>query len=239
MKIEKIITVLLLTAVMLLSLAACSQGGTKLNIDKPDSISSVEKMEDEPVTTAIEPSENVNGKRFSLTLYEFSDRYNEAKRMLGDSDLIIADKWRKTGEPLTDNHGVKIQYYYYDDDNVNFTATIETESEKLMNIGLGTTMSNFMAQESGENNSDDILRKAAIMAEAACCFGSDKIDTLQDIFYQIAAGSEDSMWYDGFVFSLSTQDKKTDSKNGVMLFRVFPITTELKKEWKLTEYNTK
>lgn len=239
MKIEKIITVLLLTAVMLLSLAACSQGGTKLNIDKPDSISSVEKMEDEPVTTAIEPSENVNGKRFSLTLYEFSDRYNEAKRMIGDSDLIIADKWRKTGEPLTDNHGVKIQYYYYDDDNVNFTATIETESEKLMNIGLGTTMSNFMAQESGENNSDDILRKAAIMAEAACCFGSDKIDTLQDIFYQIAAGSEDSMWYDGFVFSLSTQDKKTDSKNGVMLFRVFPITTELKKEWKLTEYNTK
>lgn len=239
MKIGKGVTAILLSALLLLSLAACSQSKTKLDIDKPDSISAVEKGENEPMTTAIEPSENVNGKRFSLTLYEFSDRYNAAKRMLGDTDLIIADNWKKTGEPLTDNHGVKIQYYYYDDDNVNLTATVETESEKLMNIGLGTTMSNFMAQESGENNSDEILRKAAIMAEAACCFGSDKIDTLQNVFYQIATGSDDSMWYDGFVFSLSTQDKKSDSKNSVMLFRVFPVTTELKKEWKLPEYNAK
>ena len=74
------------------------------------------------------------------------------------------------------------------------------------------------------------------MADAACCFGSDKIDTLQDIFYQIATGPEDSLWYEGFVFSLSTKENKTDNKNGIMLFRVFPVTDDLRKEWRLTDY---
>ena len=163
-------------------------------------------------------------------------RYNAAKRLVQDTDLIIEGNWREMGDPETDNKGVKFQYYYYDDYNVNITATVETESGKLMNVGVGTTMSHFMSEESGENNSDEILRKAALMADAACCFGSDKIDTLQDIFYQIATGPEDSLWYEGFVFTLSTKENKSDSKNGIMLFRVFPITDELRKEWKLKDY---
>ncbi len=234
MKIAKRITALLLSAVILLGLTACS-GGAKLKIDQPKSISAADD-DAEPVTTAIEPSENVNGKRFAFTLAEFTERYNSTKKLIGDQDLIIMEKWSKMGVPETDNHGVEIQYYYYDGENVNITATVETESNKLMNIGVGTTMSNFMAQESGENNSDDILRKAAVAADSAGSFGTDKIDTLQDVFYQLATGSEDSLWYEGFVFTLSTQENKQDSKNGVVLFRVFPISMDLKKEWKLTEY---
>ena len=225
-----------MSAVMVIGLAACSDGGIKLNIKQPKSVSTADESEVEFETTAVEPSDNVNGKRFSITLYEFTERYNSAKRLLGDTDLIIMGNWHVKGEPQTDNNGVKIRYYYYDDYNVNITATVEVESEKLMNIGIGTTMSNFVAQESGENNSDGILRKAALMAEAAGCFGKDKLDTLQDIFYQIATGSQDTMWYEGFVFSLSTQDNKHDSKSSVMLFRVFPVSGSLKKDWKLTEY---
>ncbi len=163
MKIGKRITALLLSAVIIFGLTACS-GGAKLKIEQPKSISAVDD-DAEPVTTAIEPSENVNGKRFAI----------------GDKDLITMNKWSKMGTPETDNHGVEIQYYYYDDENVNITATVETESNKLMNIGIGTTMSNFMAQESGENNSDNILRRAAIAAEAAGSFGTDRIDILQNI----------------------------------------------------------
>ena len=234
MKIGKRITALLLSAVIIFGLTACS-GGAKLKIEQPKSISAVDD-DAEPVTTAIEPSENVNGKRFAFTLAEFTERYNSTKKLIGDKDLITMNKWSKMGVPETDNHGVEIQYYYYDDENVNITATVETESNKLMNIGIGTTMSHFMAQESGENNSDNILRRAAIAAESAGSFGTDKIDTLQNVFYQLATGSEDSLWYEGFVFTLSTKDNKEDSKNGIMLFRVFPISTDLKKEWKLTEY---
>ena len=236
MKKLKGITALLLSALFVLSLAACSKDSVKLNIDQPKSISTMEDGEEAPVSDAIEASENVNGKRFALTLHEFTVRYNTAKRLVKDTDLIIEGNWREMGDPETDNKGVDFQYYYYDDHNVNITATVETESGKLMNVGVGTTMSHFMAEESGENNSDEILRKAALMADAVCCFGSDKIDTLQDIFYQIATGPEDSLWYEGFVFSLSTKENKTDSKNGIMLFRVFPVTEDLRKEWRLTDY---
>ena len=236
MKKLKGITALLLSAVFALSLAACSKDGVKLDIEQPKSISTEEDGEEAPVSDAIEMSENVNGRRFTLTLHEFTVRYNAAKRLVQDTDLIIEGNWREMGDPETDNKGVKFQYYYYDDYNVNITATVETESGKLMNVGVGTTMSHFMSEESGENNSDEILRKAALMADAACCFGSDKIDTLQDIFYQIATGPEDSLWYEGFVFTLSTKENKSDSKNGIMLFRVFPITDELRKEWRLKDY---
>ena len=236
MKKIKGITALLLSAVFVLSLAACSKDSVKLEIDQPKSISTIEDGEEATVSDAIEASENVNGKRFALTLHEFTVRYNTAKRLVKDTDLIIEGNWREMGDPETDNKGIDFQYYYYDDHNVNITATEEIESGKLMNVGVGTTMSHFMAEESGENNSDNILRKAALMADAACCFGSDKIDTLQDIFYQIATGPEDSLWYEGFVFSLSTKENKTDNKNGIMLFRVFPVTDDLRKEWRLTDY---
>ena len=236
MKKIKGITALVLSALFVLSLAACSKDSVKLNIDQPKSISTMEDGEEAPVSDAIEASDNVNGKRFALTLHEFTVRYNTAKKLVKDTDLIMEGNWREMGDPETDNKGVDFQYYYYDDHNVNITATEEIESGKLMNVGVGTTMSHFMAEESGENNSDEILRKAALMADAVCCFGSDKIDTLQDIFYQIATGSEDSLWYEGFVFSLSTKENKTDSKNGIMLFRVFPVTEDLRKEWRLTDY---
>ncbi len=237
LKIKRLAAVIVLSGLML-SAAACSQG-VKLNIEQPKSIATDDEAKNagtENETAAVEPSDNVNGKRFSVTLYEFTERYNSAKRLLGDTDLIIAGNWRENGEPQTDNNGIKIQYYYYDDYNVNITATVEVVSGKLMNVGCGTTTSNFMVQEDGKNNSDNVLRKAAIMAEAACCFDENELDNLQDIFFRITTGTEDSLWYEGFVFSLSTQEDKSNSKNSIMLFRVFPISSELKKKWEITEY---
>ena len=38
------------------------------------------------------------------------------------------------------------------------------------------------------------------------------------------------------MFNLSTREDKNDRINNVMLFRVFPISEELRKEWKLQEY---
>ena len=165
MKKIKGITALVLSALFVLSLAACSKDSVKLNIDQPKSISTMEDGEEAPVSDAIEASDNVNGKRFALTLHEFTVRYNTAKKLVKDTDLIMEGNWREMGDPETDNKGVDFQYYYYDDHNVNITATEEIESGKLMNVGVGTTMSHFMAEESGENNSDEILRKAALMAE--------------------------------------------------------------------------
>ena len=43
------------------------------------------------------------------------------------------------------------------------------------------------------------------------------------------------LYYDGFVFSLSTK-QDSGSDKGLMLFRVFPVTQEHREEWKLTDY---
>ena len=132
----------------------------------------------------------------------------------------------------------EIQYYYYDDKDINYTATVEVESQKLLNIGCGTTTSKFMAQEDNAENGNQTIKKAAIMAEAACQFPSGSEEFLQNIFYRITTESSDSIWYQGFVFSLSTKEDKNDSKNNVLLFRVFPIKDELKEEWNLSEYGS-
>ncbi len=76
------------------------------------------------------------------------------------------------------------------------------------------------------------------MAEAACQFPSGSEEFLQNIFYRITTEGSDSVWYQGFVFSLSTKEDKNDSKNNVLLFRVFPIKDELKEEWNLSEYGS-
>ena len=113
---------------------------------------------------------------------------------------------------------------------------IRQTCEKIMNIGIGTTMSNFMAQDEKGNNSDEVLLKAALMAQVACGYDSSRLDTLQNIFDRTTTEANNTLYYDGFVFALSTQEDITNSKNNVMLFRVFPITEQLKKDWKLQEY---
>ena len=46
-------------------------------------------------------------------------------------------------QPQNDANGTEYQYYYYNADKINFTASVETKTNYIMNIGLGTTMSNF------------------------------------------------------------------------------------------------
>lgn len=185
---------------------------------------------------ALEESPNVNGMRFNSTLEEFTALYNESRRNMGDNNLIMLGNWQKHGDETSDGNGVKIQYYYYDDENTNFTATVEVESNKILNIGFGTTMRYFMAQSDEESNSEAVLEKAALMAQAACKYESGKLEALKNIFRQTTVDSNDTIWFQGCVYKLDTQEDKTDSKNSIMLFRIFPISEKLKNEWDLKEY---
>lgn len=227
---------LFLAAALALSLAAC--GGSGIDISQPENLATF----DEPSYMqteggAVEDSFNVNGRRFNLTLYEFTSKYNAEKQLRGDSDLLTMDNWKKNGQVTKDNKGVKIQYYYYyDDENLNLTATVEVDCDKLVNIGCGTTVSRFTGKENGKNNSDAILLKAALAAQVACGYDSSYLNTLQDIFYKTTTGTETSLYYDGFVFALNTNNENGDKEKGLMLFRVFPVTEEHRQEWKLKDY---
>ncbi len=227
---------LLLALCALLSLTSCKKTENLSDISRPEGFATGDEAQIQEMTGAAEKSENVNGMRFTFDLLGFSQSYNNSKKELGQNDLIFYGNWRKQGETEKDDNGTEIDYYYYDDINVNFTATVEAHTGKLLNIGCGTTMSTFMGQTGDKNNSDLILAKAALMAQTVCQFPKESRSVIQDIFFRTATESNDTLWYKGFVFNLSTREDKNDRKNNVMLFRVFPISEELRKEWKLQEY---
>lgn len=220
--------IVLLTAAVLLCLTACgkiqdSQAATA------DEAAAADK--------AVEESDNVNGMRFNMTLLQFSQEYNKKKATDDTSSMMDIRKWQVNGKPETDENGVQVQYWYYDAGDVSFTATVEVQSDKLMNVGCGTTMRYFMGMTDNQNNSDAVLDEAAQMAAAVCGLPKDKTSTLRDIFYHTTVDSDDTFWYQGFVFSLSKKTGDEDNNNNMMLFRVFPVTNELRDEWKLREFS--
>ena len=73
-------------------------------------------------------------------------------------------------------------------------------------------------------------------AQVVCGYDSGSLNTLQDIFYKTTKGTDTSLYYDGFVFALSTKNENGDKEKGLMLFRVFPVTEEHREEWKLINY---
>ena len=217
--------------------AGCAQTETELNIiSKPEKISTNDEIYPAQNENSVEASDNVNGQRFTLTLSEFTSKYNEITAEIGSNDTLDHEKWKTKGSSTIDTNGVKIQYYYYDAEDINFTATVEIESAKIMNVGCGTTMGNFVAQNDDVNNSEIILRKCAVMAQAVCQFPDGSLDLLQDIFYRTTFESADSLWYQGFIFSLDTKEDKTNSSNSIMLMRVFPVSDEFRREWEVPDY---
>lgn len=232
------LTLITAAAVILFSACSSNEKNNQLkNIERPDTAATGdEAVEATAASDAVELSENVNGVRFNLSLHGFTQKYNAIIKGKQGAILLKDAKWKKAGDAATDDNDVKIQYWYYDDENVSFTATEELASGKLVNIGVGTTMSKFMGMTDDENNSDRILEQAAWMAEAACGFAPESESVLQDIFYRTTTENNDTLWYCGYVFHLSTKEDKADFKSNIMQFRVFPITEALRDEWKLEEY---
>ncbi len=230
------VSLAIVTVLLIVFISSCNNRSKNTDEDIKDATFDeiVESVRDD----AIENSDNVNGARFNSTLLDFTMRYNEAKKSRGENnDLIMEGKWKKNGDESSDDNGVKIQYYYYDEENTNFTATVEVESQKLLNIGFGTTMSYYMGQTDEINNSELALEKAALMAQAVCHYKNDSTDVLKEVFRQTTADENGTLWFQQCVYKLDTQQDKKDSKNDIMLFRVFPISDRLKAEWKLKEYD--
>lgn len=230
------VSLAIVTVLLIVFISSCNNRSKKTDEDIKDATFDeiVESVRDD----AIENSDNVNGARFNSTLLDFTMRYNEAKKSRGENnDLIMEGKWKKNGDESSDDNGVKIQYYYYDEENTNFTATVEVESQKLLNIGFGTTMSYYMGQTDEINNSELALEKAALMAQAVCHYKNDSTGVLKEVFRQTTADENGTLWFQQCVYKLDTQQDKKDSKNDIMLFRVFPISDRLKAEWKLKEYD--
>lgn len=231
-----IISAITVMAVILLS--ACSADTSLENVNKPDAIASADEVHPSQNPTAVEESNNVNGMHFTTNLEDFTSRFNLVMMDSGGTDYIYTANWKKQGDVQKDVNGIEYQLWYYHMDIYTITASVETSSEKIMNLGCGTTMSNFVMQENGVNNSDKILHTCAVMAAAVGGFNQSSLDVLQDIFYRTTFEGTDSLWYEGNIFSLTTKVDNKDNSKSTMMFRVFPISDKLKTEWNVTSYES-
>lgn len=238
----KKITTLLLILSTLLSLGvmtACDSSKNFFsNVDTPKKIATEDEVNPTQNPDAVADSENVNGRHYTATLQDFTMQYNSIMMETGGIDYLYKEKWNKKGDIQKDANGVEYQLYYYDEEIFTITAAVEVESKMIMNVGCGTTMNTFVNINDEENpNSDRILHASAVMAAAAAGFSQNSLDVLQDIFYRTTFGEVNELWYEGNVFSLTTNSDKSNSENDTMLLRVFPITDELKVEWNIQSYD--
>lgn len=236
---KKNAALIVIFCVLITLFAGCSD---KKNIDMsgivsaPENISTLDEAKITENPNIRQKSENVNGMCFAITLEEFTHNYNEMLKEAGNLDMINPNGWKMLGSEQEDSNGVKYQNYYYDADKINFTASVETKTDYIMNIGLGTTMSNFVSIENEKNNSDTILMKSGVMAAAVSGMGIKDVDTLQDVFYRTTFENASELWYKGNVFALSTNEDKANSERSTMLFRTFPISEKVKEKWGIEEY---
>lgn len=233
--------VLIVTAMLMLMLFGCSDNNkSEISgvVDAPEKISTLDEAKINENPNIRKKSENVNGMCYAITLEEFTHNYNEMLKEAGNLDMINPKGWKMLGSPQKDANGTEYQYYYYDADKINFTASVETKTNYIMNIGLGTTMSNFVSIENEKNNSDAILMKSSVMAVAVSGMGIDEVDTIQDIFYRTTFENTNELWYNGNVYALSMNEDKANSERSTMLFRTFPISEDVKENWGIDEYES-
>lgn len=233
--------VLIVTAMLMLTLFGCSDNNkSEISgvVDAPEKISTLDEAKINENPNIRKKSENVNGMCYAITLEEFTHNYNEMLKEAGNLDMINPKGWKMLGSPQKDANGTEYQYYYYDADKINFTASVETKTNYIMNIGLGTTMSNFVSIENEKNNSDAILMKSSVMAVAVSGMGIDEVDTIQNIFYCTTFENTNELWYNGNVYALSMNEDKANSERSTMLFRTFPISEEVKENWGIDEYES-
>lgn len=237
---KKIVSILIVISAMLsaVSMSACDSSSKLFSkVDTPKSIATEDEINPTQRPGAVMDSKNVNGKLYSVTLTGFTAQYNSIMMDTGGIDYLYKENWQKKGDVQKDANGVEYELYYYDQEIFTITVSVDVESGMIMNVGCGTTMNTFVKIDENDNpNSDRILHASAVMAAAAAGFNQNSLNVLQDIFYKTTFDEINELWYEGNVFILSTKNDKTNSENDTMLLRVFPISEELKNEWKIQSY---
>ncbi|HBM98153.1 MAG TPA: hypothetical protein DD413_01875 [Ruminococcus sp.] len=239
MKIIKIFLSVILILLPLGIMTACdSPKKIFSNVDTPKSIATEDEVNPTQSADAVADSKNVNGKLYTITLNGFTAQYNSIMMDTGGIDYLYKENWQKKGDIQKDANGIEYELYYYDEEIFTITVSVEVESGMIMNVGCGTTMNTFVKFDENEKpNSDRILHASAVMAAAAAGFNQNSLNVLQDIFYRTTFDEINELWYEGNVFSLTTKNDKNNSENDTMLLRVFPISDELKNEWKIQSYD--
>ncbi len=184
-----------------------------------------------------ETSNNATGARFNFTLKEYTDNFNKMYNSLGgDLEEINFDLWQITSENQVDENGIVYDNYYYAFDGIVLTATVEKESNKIMNLGCGTTVSIFVDDNKSQQQTV-ILGMAGVMACVAGDYPVDDVTFFGNLFVNSISNTHNSFWFNNCIYLVNIEEGETDDDSTV-LFRIVPATDNIEKEWNLLNYKT-
>lgn len=230
---------LFLCFIFLLGLASCSPQQESSEVSSGATADQTDNNQyfPSPQAVAWEKSDNATGARFDMTLAEYTDAFNKMYNSLGGgSEEIEYSSWQKMKSGEKDENGVEYDYYYYSDDKAVLTATVETGSEKLMNLGCGTTVAVFV-DNTNTNYQTIVLTMAGIMASVAGGYSVDNVKFFSDLYIDTISNSNNSFWYKNGIYLLNIEEGSSDD-NSTMLFRVVAAEDKIKDEWDLVDYAT-
>lgn len=225
---KKLICVVLIVFTMF-SLCSCTENNSSVNGATED-----EANYPQPVEENFTESENSTGMRYDMTLWDYTTAFNLMYSDLGGgaTEGISFSDWVLMEENQKDDNGVKYNYYYYNNGHIVLTATVETESEQVMNLGCGTTVERFTESSS---NQQEVLTICGIMAAVSGGYESDAVTFFDNLFVDTINSQDNSFWYNDSIYLLSTEKGK-DNKESTMLFRTMPASEEIRNKWNIQDY---
>ena len=147
--------------------------------------------------------------------------------------ISMAD-WVLLEEGNVDESGVEYDSYYFNSGKVVLTATVETKSQQIMNLGCGTTVEQF---KSSPKTQSDIMTVCGIMCAVAGGYNIESVDFFSNLFLDTFDSRENSFWYQDSMYILTTEEGDSDAER-TMLFRTMPVGEELREQWSLVDYKT-
>lgn len=231
---------LFLTISMLFLFVSCNQSedtGNSHSEKKVYTASADEAGYPYPIVQNWEESNNATGARFDMTLKEYTEKFNEMYNSLGGgSQQIDFSQWQLQSKGQLDENGVAYDYYYYADDMVVLTATVEQDTDKIMNLGCGTTVSVFINEENAQYQTV-ILAMTGIMACVAGNYPVDNVTFFSNLFVDTITENNNSFWYNNCIYLLNVEEGETDDES-TMLFRIVAASDNIEKDWNLVNYKT-
>lgn len=161
------------------------------------------KKTTEPSQKTIERSNNSFGARYNFTLGNIS---KEISKDIENMGIVLNNTdWETLSAGLVDDNGVKYGSYCNRDGKVTFTAAVEDESGKVMNIGCGC----HTAQLEDEAYRNSFIRLATTIALNAGGYDDDQLSFFMVLFRTLLDGKDDTLYYSGSLYFKSVDDKTT------------------------------
>lgn len=173
----------------------------------------------------IEEADNSIGARYTFTLGELADIINGAVKHHDAGVGLSQDGWALMSGDLVDDSGTAYSSYYYRADSITFTAAVEDESRKIMNIGIGCPTKKLDERE----YRDSIILLGALIATSAGGYGEDGTPFIKGIFETLTQGDKTSLYYQDTAYIKSVDDSTT-------VLMISPTTNKNNSKQALSKY---